>query len=722
MHARSGPGRRAGTMDGTRAGGAWRWDVRVLGLGALLFCALAVFAVVDSRPDVEADLTQRAAEQLEATGESWAVARFSGRDATLFGEALAQEARDKVRAAVEGVSGVRAVEDATTLLPERRPFTFSVVRSGATLQIEGYVPSQYALMGIAEAVKALPPGLTVRGLDRLVRARGAPAGDFAAVVAFALKLLAQLPAGRVTLSDDSFAIEGRAPDLATYDALQRVLHEPLPQDFRLARFALRPPVVSPYVWSAARDGDTVHLKGYVPSEAARQEVVKALHDTMPDAGVADGTVLGDGAPATDLWLRAVRFAAAQLAILPRGQVGLSDMAITLEGAAGSFAVYDALVAARRAPPEGFQIARFAIEPPPAVPFVWRIWRQGPQVRLSGYAPGEEARRVMGDAVKALFPGGQVSDQVRLASGGPPSDAWTAAATYALAQVSRMGAGEATLLDNTLTLSGEATDSASYANLAEALKAPPPGVRLEAARVLPPVISPYVFAARSDETGVTLSGFFPDADTHARVKAAVARLFPAARLTDVAAVGAGAPAHFAEAVEAALGPLARLEAGDLRFGDGQVMLAGTGRYPAAGALAAAELKAALPPGFAAEVSVDAPAPGLPVGAAECVRLLGDAAARGLSFDAAGRPAGDSLPTLDRMAAAALRCPVLLLQPAPGTTIPSAAVAARGAALKAHLVAAGVPDHHVIWAPDAPEPVPGDPALTVAGVRIIVRAAP
>ncbi|MGU3494031.1 BON domain-containing protein [Xanthobacteraceae bacterium A53D] len=696
------------------------FDMRVLALGLLLLAGLIVLAVLGSRAGIEADLSRRAADRLVALGESWAEARFTGRDAVIHGEALAQEPRDKVRRAIAALSGVRAVTDATTLLPLRRPFTFSIVRDGPNLQMEGYVPSHYAMARIQGAVRALPAGLKVRGVDDLVRARGAPPGDFAAVVVFGLEALTRLPAGRVTLSDNSFAIEGRAPDLATYDALLQTLHKPLPQGFRLARFAVRPPVVAPFVWSAARSGNAVQLKGYVPSDEARREVISQLRAVMPDATITDGTVLGDGAPATDRWLRAVRFLATQLALMPQGRVGLSDTALTLDGAASTFAVYDALAAARKAPPEGFQLARFAVEPPLAQPFVWRVWRQGGQVRLTGYAPSEEARRVMGDAVKGLYAGSKVSDQVRLASGGPPSDVWTAAITYALQLVGKLGSGEATVVGNMLTVSGEALDSASYGLVMEALKTPPAGVSVDATRVLPPVISPYVFSARSDATGVSLSGFFPDAAVHEAVRAAVGRLFPTARVTDVAALGAGAPKGFLDALTLTLGTLARLEMGDLQISDTQIILAGTARYAAAGPALAAELTSVLPKGFAVEVSVEAPAPGVPVGAAECARLMDVAAAGDLTFDASGRLARVSLPVADRMAQVALRCPPLLLQPAPGTTLPAAAVAARGQALRAVLVAAGVPAHHVLWQPDAPEPLPGEPTLVTAGVRLTVRA--
>ena len=692
-------------------------NLRILGVGLILLCALVAFTVHVSRPGIEADLAVRAAERLDAIGESWATARFSGRDATLIGEALAHEPRDKVRGAIESLSGVGSVTDATTLLPERRPFTFSVIRDGPRVQLEGYVPSRYALARIAAAVKGLPPGLEVRGLDQLVRARGAPPGDFSSVVIFALDALMRVQSGRITLSDDMLSIEGRAPDLAAYNALRLTMSEPLPQDFRLARFAVRPPAASPYLWSAAREGRAVVVRGHVPSEEVRQQVLAALRAAMPEAGISDHTDLADGAPSLDRWLAAVRFAANQLALMPTGQVSLSNTSIYLEGAASTFPIYDALSAARRAPPEGFQVVRFSVEPPVAAPFIWRVSRQGGQAQISGYAPSEDARRVMGDAVKALFAGVQVSDQVRLASGGPPSDIWTAAVTFALTQVSRMAQGEASVLTGAVTLSGEAADSASYASLRDALKAPPPGVKVDASRVLPPVISPYVFAVRTEESGVTLSGFFPDDAVHARLLETVGRLFPGVRVNDVTAVGAGAPPRFADAAIAALAPLARLETGDLRFSDGQVSLSGTDRYPAAGAQIEAELKAALPKGFAMDLAVEAPPASLPVGPRECLKLLTDATARGLVFLPGGQPGPGSMPALDRLAQAALRCPPLALQGAQGAAVPDPVAAIQGEAIRAHLVAAGVPASHVSWMADFGGE--GAESLTVAGVRISVR---
>ena len=689
------PGQASGQQgEGRGAAGrrGWRWLVVVVALIGL--CGLAGSALVKVGPSVEADLARRATARLAETGESWASVRFSGRDGTLEGEALAEEARAKVRASLGDVFGVRMVRDATTLLPERRPFTFSAIKDGGTIAFDGYVPSGRAATRIVEAAKAR--GLTVAGLDRLSRARGAPPGDFAALVIFGLDQLAQLPSGRITLSDGSFSIEGRAGNLATYDALARALDTSLPQGLQLARFAVRPPVAAPFFWQAMRAGDAVTLTGYVPSQAARAEVLAALRAAVPEARLADDMRLADGAPATDMWLKAVRYAGRLLSFLPQGRVALSDSTLTVEGTAPGFAAYDALVAARRAPPEGFQITRFAVEPPRVSPFFTAIARDGDSVRLSGYLPSEEARKLIADAVRGAFPGVSLVDEARLASGGPKADAWAGAVHFAVAQLARLRTGTAQLAGADVTLSGEAMDSAAYVTLMQAVRAAPEGLAVDARQVRPPVISPYVFAVRRDGDGLTVSGFFPDEAAHTAIRTALERDFLKEKVNDLSAIGAGAPEGFTEAVLAGLAQLARAQSGDLSFGDTQLRLSGTALRPEATAEMEADLKKALKPPFAAEVSLAPIEPGPPASAGECQELIADLMRRGAITFVTGsaRIERGSAGILDRLIHTLQRCPQAVVAVEGHTDATGDAAAnqrlseSRAAAVLAYLAQAGI----------------------------------
>ncbi|MFG1479097.1 OmpA family protein [Xanthobacter sp. V4C-4] len=664
----------------------------LLGLAAL--AGLAAFTIATARRPIEDDLTRSAEAVLARTGESWATARFEGRDATLEGEALAEEARLKVRASLEGLFGVRAVRDATTLLPERRPFTFSAVKDGRMISLDGYVPSRYALARIVAMVKASGNGIT--GQDRLVRARGAPPGDFAGLVEFALGQLNRLPSGRVTLSDGALAIEGRAPDLATYDSIAATVRGPLPQGLTLARFAVRPPVASPFVWSASREGEMLRLSGFFPSDAAHAEVAKALAAELPGVRVRDDTHLADGAPSTDLWLKAVRYAARLLAETPQLQVTVADSTITVEGQAATFSAFEALSAARRTPPESFQVTRFAVEAPRAVPFTWDLQRTADSVRLEGYVPSEEARRLLLDAVRSAFPGVPVRDEMRLASGGPPAEIWGAGANFAVAQLARLRIGTVSASGATLRLSGEALDSAAFQSLTQAMKAVPAGLAADAGAVEPPRISPYVLAVRRDGDTLTMSGFYPDEKTHQALLAALERDFLKEKVNDLSAIGGGAPAGFLPAALAGLAQLSRVANGELTLADTQLRLAGAALGGRAAREIEDELKRALKPPFAAEAVLDVAAPGALVGARECQGLLSDLMGRGTILFESGSARIDqhSLGLLDRLVFALQRCPASVVEVSGHTDNVGEAAAnlrlseARAAAVVAFLAEAGI----------------------------------
>lgn len=676
-----------------RRGGSWRplWPL-ALGLAALLL--LTVFAIVSGRGPVEASLDSAARDVLARTGESWASARFSGRDATMEGEALAEEARAKVRASLEGLFGVRTVRDATTLLPERRPFTFSAVKDGRAIALDGYVPSADALVRIVAAARS--GGDQVTGQNRLVRARGAPPGDFAALVIFGLNQLKRLPSGRLTLSDGAIALEGRARDLVSYDELAQTLHGPLPNGMTLARFEVRPPVAAPFLWSAVRDGTVLRLSGYVPSADARSEVAKALSSTVPGIGIKDDTLLADGSPSPDLWMRAVRFAGSALAQLPEGRVTLSDATISVEGAAPSFTAFDILLTLRRQPPEGFQIIRFAVEPPRASPFTWQIERSAEQARLSGFAPSEDARRLLVDAARSGFQGMQVADDLQLASGGPAPEVWASAASFAVAQLARMHAGAAEVSGTRMVLSGEAADSAGYLAVMQAVRTPPAGVTVDAKGVRPPSISPYVFSVRRDAGELTVSGFYPDEAAHAAIKTALERDFLREKVNDLSAVGGGAPAGFRDAVLAGLAQLSRLSSGEVSIADGQMRLIGTVLDATVAGEVEAALKRAVRPPFSVETALQTAPPGPAVGIAECGRLAGDLLSRGsirfLGTTADIDPLSRGL--VDRIAAVLKRCPDAMVRVAGHTDGVGDAAAdvrlseARAKAVVAALVAEGV----------------------------------
>ena len=699
-----------------------RWQAWWKGLPFLALLVIA--AVVLSRAPIEATLASRADALLASIGESWAHASFDGRDAILEGEALSEEARVKVRAELAQMSGVRLVEDRTTLLPERRPFTFAAIRDGITLRLEGYVPSAYARRRIMEAASRMAPGVTVTGEKDLVRARGVPAGDFIGMVTFGIDQLARMPAGRFTLSDDAFSIEGRAPDFTTYDELEVTVRSELPVDFKLARFAVLPPAVSPFVWSARRDADgDVVLAGYIPLGDARRALLDIVRAAVPGAAISDQLRLADGAPPTDGWLKAVSFALTQLGRLPDGNVSLSGTTISIEGAAPDFAAYDALAGARRSVPEGYTLTRFAVEPPAVSPFVWGVQHGGSGLRLTGYTPSEDAKRLLLDAIRAGFPGVPVSDEMRIAAGGPSAESWAAATVFAVGQLAKLRTGAVRGQGTSLSISGEALDSAAFNTVQTALAAPVPGGFTLERDVRPPVVSPYVFSLRKDSDGLTISGFYPSLAEHeALVTSAKAQLL-GAPVNDVSAVAQGAPKGFDAAARAALGELARLASGEARFDDSKLRFTGTALYSAAVASIGDNLRAALPPNFALELALDVATRKEGSDNAACQRAIDDLMARGsIEFVENGASlAPESHGLLDHVAAAAAGCPDAVVGISVQQQDANASLATRRAkTVTEYLAQAGIsPERLVTGGPAAIAQSHPEGGTVASDLKVIVR---
>lgn len=96
--------------------------------------------------------------------------------------------------------------------------------------------------------------------------------------------------------------------------------------------------------------------------------------------------------------------------------------------------------------------------PPRRPYFWMARRgENGRVSLMGYVPGQRYYREIKAAAKNLFPTG-VDDQMEIA-GGHPTGPWAETAIAGLKQLTTLISGEVKFEDRTLTIKGEARDSA-----------------------------------------------------------------------------------------------------------------------------------------------------------------------------------------------------------------------------------------------------------------------
>jgi OmpA-OmpF porin, OOP family len=245
-------------------------------------------------------------------------------------------------------------------LPSVSPYVWQAQKAGPAITLTGFVPSAEVKAKIAEAAKAAAPNATIT--DQMRLAAGAPAGlETMAIAAF--NHLAGLTSGIANLTGANYSLTGVAP---TVDAFNRVMAaaKALPAGFAAVKADVTAPAISPYAWSAVRNGPAITLSGYVPDEATKMANAAAARAAVPNAMVTDQQSLGAGAPNGLAGMAA--YAINQLGRLNSGTASLSNTAYTITGAAPTVAVRDETVAGTTRLPAGYTLARQEITAPAPV--------------------------------------------------------------------------------------------------------------------------------------------------------------------------------------------------------------------------------------------------------------------------------------------------------------------------------------------------------------------
>lgn len=197
-------------------------------------------------------------------------------------------------------------------------------------------------------------------------------------------------------------------------------------------------------------------------------------------------------------------------------------------------------------------------------YVWSATRsEGNRLRLSGYVPGEQTRRAVLSAARAAFPGARVEDAMQIARGAPERSLFLGGIDFGLKQLAGLKQGSVDLAGTDFSISGEAMDQASLKAIrAQLATGMPKGLRLAADRITAPVVSPYVWSAKSSGSQVVLAGFVPSAEVRDRLFGEAKRLFPRHAIIDRMDIGSGEPEGFAQAAEAGLKQLYQLREGSV----------------------------------------------------------------------------------------------------------------------------------------------------------------
>jgi OOP family OmpA-OmpF porin len=394
---------------------------------------------------VETDLAAGARQALGA--EPWAKVTARGRDLDIEGEAPSSADQQRALSALKRVAGVRLIRDATTVLPQADRFAWRVTRSRDRVVVSGLAPADEHASVLDEVRRKFPEAELV---DRVRPAGDSPEG-FPKAAAVALDQLARLPEGEVAFEGRTVAVRGSAPDVGAYAAI-RAARGDLPGGFALDLSGLTPAPARPFVVSVARDGDTLVLSGFAPSEAAQAALVRAAAETDPTATIKDNLRIASGLPAGMDYAAAARFALASTADLKSGTVTITDGTFDVHGAAlDKQGVVDISTRVRDRLPAGMRAGKLSLTADPVEQYRLVAKRTGDGLQLSGHYPDPQTRGAVDAVVEQLYFEG-VDDKLRLGDGAPRG--FAAAVTFGLQQLSQLAAGEVEIDAGTIRVSGD----------------------------------------------------------------------------------------------------------------------------------------------------------------------------------------------------------------------------------------------------------------------------
>jgi OmpA-OmpF porin, OOP family len=442
----------------------WLW-------GLLPITILSLLAGLSIKDQVERDLTNRVMDDLKSS-HSWAKVQFDGRDGLLSGQANDETEPGRAIQIASNIAGVRIFDGKADLLRKVEPYTWSAAHNGAKLVLTGFVPSEPARKQVLAAAKSSFPKAEID--DKLELARGNPLlPDWLEGVRFGLKELSALKTGKAGLSDLRVSLAGEAGTAAVYKDVQTALGAGLPKMLKLGTTNVLAPSVSPYTWTAKLAANQVVMTGYVPSERVRDDLVVRARKAFGKTTVVDRMEPGSGAP--EDFEKAALVSIDQLATLQEGSAELKGADLSISGIAADDAIADATRKTFKAEaPKSLKIAEaIKAAKPVASPYVTKIDASANAVDLTGYVPSETERGALIAAVKTKFGGRAVNDKLQIAGGEPAG--FDTCLMSAVAGLGRLGAGQISLADKKIELTGQTEDEALAVALPSEVRAAAKGV-------------------------------------------------------------------------------------------------------------------------------------------------------------------------------------------------------------------------------------------------------
>lgn len=373
-------------------------------------------------------------------------------------------------------------------------------------------------------------------------------------------------------------------------------------------------LAEPFTWSASRDENRLKLKGHVPNEKLRGDVLSIARAQLASFQVNDQMALARGAPDVDDWLGGISFGLKQLDDLAEGGVSLTDTTFSISGTAASPEAYARLRTAFDAGlPGGLSVGSFEVSPATVEPYAWGGAFDGSQLRLTGYAPSEDARSALLAAVEAALPSADLLDTMQIAAGAP--DGWVTTTVAAVTQLGRLNSGQAGFDDSGFQFSGTAQQERVARSVETALlDGLPDGLTTTAALdfIDPdlPTPSPYPFAVTADSDTVRLSGYVPNPGLRDALTALATKRFAGRSVINELEIGRGAPVGFGRVARLSVRELAATNAGTISLSDRILTMSGEAQTEDGRDTLVRALRERLPGSFSSDLNVGFIEPRIP----------------------------------------------------------------------------------------------------------------
>lgn len=421
-------------------------------------------------PEGFADIAESAVDYIDLLAS--AHISLSDRRLVVSGRAASPDAYRTLNAYLETWNPPGFTLQKSIALPIVEPFTLTVSKSRGRVTITGFLPTEEVRNGVTSAARAIAGD--GEPVIETTLADGAPA-DFGAAAQFAVGLLAKLDEGTALLSGTHLTLSGAASTSGDLLELEAAIANP-PAGYDVGN-AVTPPVVSPYVWSLAKDAEQLTINGSAPSEAVRAAIRAVIEGSANDLGLVDRSGLGAGLdPVIDL-VAVARKAGDILVQLDDGEVRFVGNVLSVKGKAATAEANAAVGMELDDLPGGVTKGSVEISAPSAFRFF--IERGLDTVTFDGDLADEAMRKALKAAADRAFGKADILDSSEVVAGVPAGA--RDVALFAIRAASLLAKGNVSVEDATIRVTGGAFTAAGAARLPSELSAAvPPSYALELA--------------------------------------------------------------------------------------------------------------------------------------------------------------------------------------------------------------------------------------------------